>query len=163
MLQRLLQTEDQFSLTLMRVILAVCIFPHGAQKLLGWFNGPGLGRAIDIFSHAYHIPPVFTVLAVCAEFFGAILLVLGLFSRLAALGVTITMVVAAFETYHHFGNFFMNWFGMQKGEGIEYHLIVIAMALALTATGAGAFSIDRLLAGLRHTAVQPLKAKTQSA
>jgi putative oxidoreductase len=161
MLQRLLQTDDQFSLTMMRVILAVCIFPHGAQKLLGWFGGPGLSGAIAVFSHFYGMPAVLTVIAVCAEFFGGICLLLGFLGRLSALGLTITMIVASLETYHHVGNFFMNWFGKSKGEGIEYHLLAIALGLALTIRGSGALSIDRLLAAVRQP--QQLKAKARSA
>jgi len=165
MLHRLLNTRDDISLTIMRIVLAVCIFPHGAQKMLGWFGGPGLARAIDIFSHAYHIPPAFTVLAVCAEFIGSILLVLGLLGRLSALGVFATMCVAALETFSHTGNFFMNWFGAQKGEGVEYHLLALAIALALVIRGAGAFSVDRLLGGMRESGNErvPLRANAQSA
>jgi putative oxidoreductase len=164
MLQRLLQTNDDLTLTFMRVVLAVCIFPHGAQKMLGWFGGPGLTNAVNIFSRFYGIPAVLTVLCVSVEFFGAICLVLGFLGRLSSLGMTIVMIVASLETYHTFGNFFMNWFGKNKGEGIEYHLLAIALGLALTVRGSGALSIDRLLAGLRQPQPQPqLKAKAQSA
>ncbi|MGA3126081.1 MAG: DoxX family protein [Candidatus Korobacteraceae bacterium] len=164
MLQRLLRTTDDLTLTLMRLVLAFCIFPHGAQKLLGWFGGHGLGPAIEIFAKVYHIPPALTVIAVCIEFFGSIALVLGLLGRLSALGVAITMTVAAYQTYLHFGNFFMNWFGMQKGEGIEYHLLAIVIALAIAIRGSGAFSLDRLLSA--KAVVEPglqYKTKAQNA
>lgn len=165
MLQRLLNTRDDISLTILRIVLAVCIFPHGAQKMLGWFNGPGLARAIDIFSRAYHIPPALTVLAVCAEFVGAIFLVLGLLGRFGAFGVFATMCVAAVETYTHTGNFFMNWFGAQKGEGIEYHLLALAISFALVIRGSGAFSLDRLLSTIRepNSAKLQLRTNAQSA
>ena len=165
MFERLLNTRNDISLTIMRIVLAVCIFPHGAQKMLGWFGGPGLARAIDTFSHIYHIPPALTVLAVSAEFIGSAFLVLGLLGRLSSLGVFATMCVAAHETYSHTGNFFMNWFGAQKGEGIEYHLLALAISLALVIRGAGAFSLDRLLAGTRESANErvPLRANAQSA
>jgi len=166
MLQRLLRTSNDVSLTLMRLVLAFCIFPHGAQKLLGWFGGRGLGPSIEIFAKAYHIPPALTVIAVCIEFFGSIALVLGLLGRLSGLGVAITMTVAAYQTYLHFGNFFMNWFNLQKGEGIEYHLLAIVLALAIAIRGSGALSLDRLLAALAESKDESglqFKAKSQSA
>ena len=165
MLQRLLNTRDEVSLTIMRIVLAVCIFPHGAQKMLGWFGGHGLAASMDIFVKAYHIPPALTALAVCAEFFGSMLLVLGLLGRLGALGILVTMGTAAWQTYDHFGNFFMNWFGAQKGEGIEYHLLAGALALALVIQGSGAFSLDRLLlrAARKRPVEMPLQAGAQSA
>jgi len=54
------------------------------------------------------------------------------------------MVVAIAMVHHQFG-FFMNWFGAQKGEGYEYHLLVIAMAVLVILRGAGAVSLDRAL------------------
>jgi putative oxidoreductase len=100
------------------------------------------------------------VIAVCIEFFGSIALVLGLLGRLSGLGVAITMTVAAYQTYLHFGNYFMNWFGMQKGEGIEYHILAIAIALVITIRGAGAFSLDRLLSA-KAVAEPDLQNKTK--
>jgi putative oxidoreductase len=63
---------------------------------------------------------------------------------MAAIGIAIDMLVALFMVHRQFG-FFMNWFGAQKGEGYEYHVLAISIAVSLTIEGAGALSIDRLL------------------
>jgi putative oxidoreductase len=91
-----------------------------------------------------HIPTPLAFLAICAEFFGGLGLLLGFFTRIAAAGITVNMLVAVAMIHHNFG-FFINWTGAQKGEGIEYHLLVIAMTAFLFIRGAGAFSLDRAI------------------
>jgi len=76
-------------------------------------------------------------------------LIVGLLTRIAALGISITMVVAALMVHLKYG-FFLNWFGNKPGHGIEYHLVVIALALVVIMKGAGAFSLDSALS--RHAA-----------
>jgi putative oxidoreductase len=88
---------------------------------------------------------VFAFLAISAEFFGGIGLIVGLLTRIAAFGIAIEMLVAVFMIHVHNG-FFMNWSGTQKGEGYEYHLLAIVIALVLVVRGAGAISADRALA-----------------
>jgi len=95
-----------------------------------------------------HIPAVFAFLAIAAEFFGGLGLLLGLLSRIAAFGITVTMLVAIFMV-HLPNGLFMNWTGQQKGEGIEYHLLVLAMTVTLMIRGAGAFSLDRAVSGMQ--------------
>ena len=90
------------------------------------------------------IPAVFAFLAIAAEFAGAIGLIVGLGTRVAALGIAAVMAVAI--TMHAPYGFFMNWFGAQKGEGIEYHLLALAIALALILRGGGKWSADSALA-----------------
>ena len=87
-------------------------------------------------------PAAFLIL--CTEFFGGLGLIAGLLTRIAFLGIAGLMIGAIFMLHLPFG-FFMNWMGTQKGEGIEYHLLVLAMAAALLLRGAGAFSLDRAL------------------
>jgi putative oxidoreductase len=87
---------------------------------------------------------VFAFLAICAEFFGSLGLILGLLTRVAAFGVAVNMTVALIMIHVHVG-FFMNWFGNQKGEGYEYHLLALALAIPLMIRGGGAFSIDGAL------------------
>jgi putative oxidoreductase len=89
-----------------------------------------------------HIPAPFAFLAICAEFLGGIGLLLGLLGRVAAFGICCNMVVAIAMVHRHFG-LFANWYGNQKGEGYEYHLLAIAIALAIMIKGSGAFSVDR--------------------
>ena len=144
MLKKLQSTPNDLTLTLARVILAVIFFAHGSQKMFGFFGGRGVSGTIAIFQQTMGIPAPLTILAMTAEVFGAAGLFLGLFSRVAALGVLVVMLVAPFAN-HLYPNFFMNWTGAQKGEGYEYHLLLLAASAFLMIRGAGAASIDRLL------------------
>jgi putative oxidoreductase len=126
------------------MVLGVTFFVHGAQKLLGWFGGHGFTATVRTFREQMGIPPFLTVLAIVAEFFGALALMLGFFARVAALGIAITIMVAMFRVHLKFG-FLMNWFGNKQGQGIEYHLLAIALALVIIGYGAGALSLDRVL------------------
>lgn len=149
MLNSLLKTRDDSASLVLRVMLGVVFFPHGAQKALGWFGGPGLEGTLTFFTHSMSIPYAFAVLAIAAEFLGSIGLIAGLLTRVAAFGIACNMVVAIVMV--HFPNgFFMNWSGKQAGEGIEYHLLVIAIALALMIKGGGRWSLDRLFSGGPH-------------
>jgi putative oxidoreductase len=144
MFRKLMQTTDDSALTIIRLVLGVIFFAHGAQKVLGWFGGYGFTGTMGFFTQGMHIPAPFAFLAICAEFLGGIGLLLGLLGRVAAFGITCNMLVAVAMVHRHFG-FFVNWSGNQKGEGFEYHLLTIAIALAIMIKGSGAFSIDRAL------------------
>ncbi len=144
MLTKLISTKDVVSVLLLRITLALVIFPHGAQKLFGWFGGHGFGGTMHYFTEGMGIPYIFALLAILAESFGALGLLVGLGTRIAALGVGTTIGVAAFMGHVQNG-FFMNWFGKQAGEGFEYHLLVVGMSLALVCSGGGKWSLDRLL------------------
>jgi putative oxidoreductase len=144
MFRKLICTENDAATAILRLALGVVFFAHGAQKMLGWFGGSGFSGTMSFFTETMHIPAVLAFLAIAAEFFGGLGLIVGLLSRVAALGITVNMVVAIAMVHHQFG-FFMNWFGAQKGEGYEYHLLVIAMAVLVILRGAGAVSLDRAL------------------
>ncbi|MGA2987638.1 MAG: DoxX family protein [Terriglobia bacterium] len=146
MLKRLFQTPDDKVLTFMRLVLGVVFLAHGSQKMLGWFGGYGFKATMGFFTQGMHIPAVFAFLAIAAEFFGGLGLILGLLTRVAAFGITVNMLVAIFMV-HLPNGLFMNWGGQQKGEGIEYHLLVLAITVALMIRGAGAFSLDRAFSG----------------
>ena len=128
-----------------RLTLGIVMFPHGAQKMLGWFGGHGFTGTMGFFTGTMHIPAFFALLAILAEFAGSLGLITGLLSRVAAFGIAVTMVVAVL-TSHAANGFFMNWLGNQKGEGFEYHVLAMALALTLMLRGAGALSADRLIA-----------------
>jgi putative oxidoreductase len=144
MLSTLFETDTNWEFTILRVVLGVVFFAHGAQKMLGWYGGYGFSGTMGFFTKTLGIPAPLAFLAICAEFFGGLGLILGLLSRLAALGIGVNMLVAIAMVHSHFG-FFANWFGNQKGEGYEYHLLVIAIALAIIVRGAGALSLDRAI------------------
>lgn len=128
---------------MLRLALGVVMLPHGLQKTLGWFGGPGFHAMMTGFE-AGGIPPVFAFLAICAEFLGGLGLIVGLLSRIAAFGILCNMLVAIYRV-HWVNGFFMNWAGNQKGEGFEFHILAIAIAIAIIIRGAGAFSLDRAL------------------
>ena len=143
-MKRLLATTNDGVLTLLRLVLGIVFFAHGAQKMLGWFGGYGFSGTMGFLTSEMHIPAVFAFLAIAAEFFGSLGLILGLLTRIAAFGIAVNMLVAILMVHMQFG-FFANWSGKQKGEGIEYHLLVLALAIALIIRGGGAFSADRAL------------------
>ena len=142
MFRKLLATPNDWTLTLLRLVMGVIFLAHGAQKALGWFGGYGFSGTMGFFTQMMHIPAPFAFFAICAEFLGGIGLILGALGRIAAFGIACNMVLAILLVHHNFG-LFMNWTGQQKGEGFEYHLLVIAIALVLMARGSGAFSVDR--------------------
>jgi putative oxidoreductase len=144
MLHKVLVTDDNAATVILRLILGVVFFAHGAQKMLGWFGGYGFSGTMGYFTGTAHIPAVFAFLAIAAELFGGLGLLFGFLTRIAAFGISVNMLVAI-ATVHGAMGFFMNWTGAQKGEGFEYHLLVLAITAFLMIRGAGAFSIDRAI------------------
>jgi putative oxidoreductase len=141
-----LATSPTFGPVFLRLALAIVMFPHGAQHLLGWFGGYGFSGTMEFFG-SMGMPSPISALVILLEFFGPIFLVLGLATRWVALGLSAIMLGAIVTVHGQYG-FFMNWFGAQKGEGFEYHLLVIGIGLALLAAGSGRFGLDaRLVAG----------------
>jgi putative oxidoreductase len=143
MLNKLIHTNRHAAPTILRLALGAVFFAHGAQKMLGWWGGRGFSATMNGFEHT-GIPAVFAFLAIAAEFFGGIGLMLGLLGRVAAFGIACVMVVAIAKV-HAVNGFFMNWAGRQKGEGFEFHVLVLAMTAAIMIAGSGAWSVDRML------------------
>jgi putative oxidoreductase len=144
MIRKVFVTDGNITTTLLRVVLGVVFFAHGAQKMLGWFGGAGFSGTMGFFTGGMHIPAPLAFLAISAEFFGGLGLLVGLLTRIAAFGIAVNMAVAIALVHHSFG-LFMNWSGAQGGEGFEFHLLVLAMTAFLMIRGAGAFSIDRAI------------------
>lgn len=143
-MKALFKTNNEISPFILRVLLAVVMFPHGAQKALGWFGGFGFEGTMKFFTETMHIPAPLALAAVAAEFLGPIALVLGFGSRVAAFGIGTTISVAALTVALPHG-FFMNWFGNQKGEGYEYHLLMAAISVALVIQGSGKWALDSVI------------------
>lgn len=141
MLETLFSTSSDLGPFLLRVILGLVLFPHGAQKLLGWFGGYGFKGTMGYFTGSAGLPAIVAFLVIIGESFGSVALVFGLLTRFTALSIAIIMLGAALMVHKENG-FFINWFGAQKGEGYEFHLLAIGAALALAVTGAGAYSLD---------------------
>lgn len=138
-------TTDTLGPLLVRLALGAVIFAHGAQKALGWFGGYGWTGTIGFFTTQLGVPAVIATLVILGEFLGAIGLVTGTLTRIAAAGIAIIMVGALLMVHVPHG-FFMNWSGTQAGEGVEFGILATAMALSLVVTGAGRWSVDRALA-----------------
>jgi putative oxidoreductase len=145
MLGWLVQTHGDVIPLVLRLTLALVMFPHGAQKALGWFGGYGFKGTMEFFRKS-GIPSLLAVLAITAELLGPLGLAVGFLTRVAALGIAAVMVGAIMSGHWQHG-FFMNWFGTQQGEGFEYHLLAIGLAVALVLNGAGAWSLDAVIAG----------------
>ena len=144
MFKKLLQTNDDTAMLVLRLFLVLVFFPHGMQKVFGWFGGPGFFAAMDMFTSKAGFPAVLAFLAIMAESLGAVALLAGLFTRIAALGIGVNMVVCALSN-HVKNGFFMNWMGTQKGEGFEYHLLAVAICAALIIRGGGKWSLDGIM------------------
>lgn len=144
MLNKLLQTTNDFTLTFVRLMLGIVFFAHGAQKLLGWFGGFGFSATVAAFLKS-GMPLAIAYFAIFVEFFGGLSLIFGLLARLGGLGIAAEMC-GAVATVHYRNGLFMNWYGLQKGEGFEYHLLAIAIGVLIMVRGAGALSLDRMIA-----------------
>src|SRR5258708_16137821 len=137
MFRKLVDTDESTATAILRLVLGLVFFAHGAQKMLGWFGGYGFSGTMGFFTGTMHIAAPLAFLAIAAEFFGGLGLILGFLTRIAAFGIATNMVVAIATVHGAFG-FFMNWTGTQKGEGFEYHLLVLAITALLMIRGAGA-------------------------
>jgi len=142
LLSSLVATGDSFASTVLRLALGFMILPHGLQKTLGWFGGYGFKGTMGYLTGQVGAPWIFALLAILAESVGGLMLIAGFGTRLAALGVGGVMLVAA--AMHWSNGFFMNWFGNQKGEGVEFHLLALGIVVALLILGGGKWSVDSL-------------------
>ena len=143
MLSDLFSTDADWTQTIVRLVLGVVFFAHGAQKLLGWYGGPGLKPTISMMHEHLGLPVPIALLTVAAEFLCGLGLIFGLLGRVAAVGIAFIMFAAIFMVHARNG-FFLNWFGDRKGHGYEYHLLAIALAAVIVARGSGAASLHRL-------------------
>ena len=143
-MEGLLATSPSWAITVVRVVLGVIFFAHGAQKVLGWFGGYGL-KGTTGYLRSLGLPLAVAYLVCFFEFFGGIGLVLGLFTRLSALAVAIVMV-GAIAKVHAPQGFFINWsLTPGKGHGYEGNLAFLAMAVACLLAGGGALALDTWL------------------
>ena len=143
MFQRIIKTENDVVLTILRLTLGLVFFAHGAQKMLGWFGGRGFSATIAYYQ-TLGFGPTLGFFAIAIEFLGSLALIFGFLGRIAALGIVARLVFVVWTLYWQFG-FFMNWNGIQRGEGFEFHLLAFALGVAIILRGSGAFSVDRLL------------------
>jgi len=144
MKELIFSTNNDWTGLVTRLTIGIVLFAHGSQKMLGWFGGGGFENTMAYFTSNQHLPAVIGFMVICIEFFGALCLMAGFTGRLFAIAV-IFLFLGIIFTVHGPNGFFMNWYGTKKGEGYEYHLLMIGLAIATLINGSGKFSIDGLI------------------
>lgn len=134
-----------FAPLMLRIPLGLIFMAHGSQKLLGLFGGNGLTATFKSFEEKMGIPPIFTLLAIIAEFGGGFGILTGFMTRLSAAGISAVMLVAIYKIHWAHG-FFLNMNCVAgHGHGIEYNVALLGMALYLLIAGGGRWCLDRLI------------------
>jgi putative oxidoreductase len=125
-------------LLFLRVVIGLVFFAHGAQKLFGWWGGPGLqGTKGWLGSMGFRMPGPMALMVAVSEASG-LLFAAGFLTPVAALMMASSMVVAIGSVHWRQG--FWN-----TGQGYEFNLVLLAVPVAIAATGPGRFSVDRAL------------------
>ena len=132
LIRKIQKTDGGIGITLVRLVLGVIFFREGSMKFFGWFGGGGWAATCAYFA-SLGIPfPEFNAWLVAAtEFFGGMSFLLGLFARLAAIPISVTMGVAIISAHLQGG-----W---------SYPLLILASCFLLIQAGSGRFSLDRLM------------------
>ncbi|MBI3136494.1 MAG: DoxX family protein [Bacteroidetes bacterium] len=141
---KIFKTNNDWTGIVTRLTIGLILLPHGAQKMLGMFGGYGFSGTMDFFTGTMHLPWIIGFLVIIIEFIGALALIAGFASRIWS-GFIILLFSGIIFTSHLDHGFFMNWFGNQKGEGYEYHLLVIGLSIATLINGSGKYSVDERL------------------
>jgi len=141
----LFRTDKDPALLVLRVALGAVMFAHGSQKVLGWFGGAGFEKTVEVFTGKMGFPFLFAVVIILTEFLGSIGLIAGFLTRISAVGIGAIIGSCAYMNHLQNG-FFMNWFGQQKGEGFEFHILVLGIVVTLVMKGGGLLSVDRKIA-----------------
>jgi putative oxidoreductase len=144
-MRQLFRTDEGWAGLILRVTLGWVMFPHGAQKLLGWYGGFGFDGTMGFFTQTMGMPWMVAFLVIIGESFGSVALLAGFLTRFTAASLGVIML-GAITMVHLQNGFFMNWFGKKPGEGYEYHLLVLGISIALTVIGAGRWSMDQQVA-----------------
>ncbi len=133
-----------------RLAVAIVIFPHGAQKLLGWFGGNGFLGTMEFMTEIIGAPLFLGFLVIIIEFFGALLVLAGLWTRIAAFAIACNFIGVLIVDI--IGNgFFMNWAGIEgKGEGYEFFILLYGLIFILLIYGGGIFSLDSKIANKKR-------------
>jgi putative oxidoreductase len=140
----LFETQNDVAGLILRVVAGGIMFPHGAQKLTGWFGGYGFHATMQYLQNSAKLPWLLSFLVIMIEFAGSLGLIFGLATRIWAAAMIIIMIGAIYTTCYRNG-LFMNWYGTQAGEGYEYHLLVIGICITLVIVGGGKFSLDAMI------------------
>ena len=155
-MKKIFETDpNNWAALIARIALGIVIFPHGAQKLFGWFGGFGFEGTMGFFTTQLKLPYPVALLVILIESIAALFVFFGFATRIAAFGILVNFLGVVIKI-HASNGFFMNWAGSQKGEGIEYFLLLFGLATILLVTGGGKASIDAALSGQRRLSISPL-------
>lgn len=128
-----------------RLFPAIVVFPHGAQKLLGWFGGNGFSASMNGLTGHADLPWIIALLVVIIEFFGPLFLALGFLTRVAAFAIGAEFIGIVIKAHIHNG-FFMNWGQeLNKGEGLEFFILLFGLVIIALILGGGRASVDAAL------------------
>jgi len=141
MVKRIIATNNDFTLLLLRISLGIVMMAHGLQKAFGWFGGFGWKNSINYFTGTIGLPVVLAAFVILIESVGAVLLIAGVAARINAF-LMIIVIIGAFFADHLQNGFYMNWFGIHKGEGYEFDILFWAIAIMIVIKGAGKWSFD---------------------
>lgn len=144
----LFKTHNTSTGLILRLTLGIIFLPHGLQKTVGWFDGPGFVQMMKVFTEQMHLPAIVAFLVIMIEFIGAVCLIIGFATRFWSIAYIGLMIGIIFTAHLQFG-FFMNWMGTQKGEGMQFDLMAIGIALALIFEGGGKYAIDKYITNRR--------------
>lgn len=133
-----------------RLAIAIAIFPHGAQKLLGWYGGNGFLGTMEFMTEVIGAPLILGFLVIIVEFFCSLMLLLGVWTRIAAISIAFNFIGVLIVDI--IGNgFFMNWAGIEgQGEGYEYFILLFGLIFISIMYGGGKFSVDSRLSNRRR-------------
>lgn len=146
MLRRLTATSATWATLPLRLALGITFIAHGAQKVFGAFEGPGLRTFVNFPPPYSFMRPAWLWMGAAAvsELLGGTLVLLGLFTRVGAFLIACVMLTAMIGVHWRNG-FFLN----PEAPGIEFTLALLGMALALLIAGGGQASVDRMIGGRR--------------
>lgn len=140
----MIETSDDYALTVLRIVSGFVVLMHGVQKLFGWFGGHGMTSTMESFEAWFGMPYAVTFLVILSDSLGAFALILGAATRFMASAILMVMV-GAIALVHGKWGFYMNWYAERRGEGFEFHILIIAMMVILIIRGGGLWSVDRWL------------------
>jgi len=145
-MKKILNTNaGNWSALVARLVLGATVFAHGAQKLFGWFGGYGFKGTMGFLTAQVGLSSFLALMVILIESVAALMIIAGVFTRVAAIGIFGLFAIIMLK-FHSANGFFMNWAGNQKGEGIEYFIILLGVALTLIIAGGGKASVDASLA-----------------
>lgn len=144
-MRKFFSTTNDGMLTLLRIAAGFIVLAHGVQKLFGWFGGHGVTATMDSFEQWFDLPGFVTLLVIMSDSGGALFLMIGFATRFMASSIALVMLGAIALVHGRWG-FYMNWYSERRGEGFEFHLLILAIMIVLIVRGGGRASVDLWLA-----------------